>query len=95
MGMTGQKRNEVTPVKDKAVIEAIARRDEQAVSAVMCLLYAFREYPELHLSGQDFHAEVCVYAQHLGQGLPMGLQFSVLAIGIIVMQRALVGFDIG
>ena len=67
----------------------------QAVSAVMCLLYAFREYPELHLSGQDFHAEVCVYAQHLGQGLPMGLQFSVLAIGIIVMQRALVGFDIG
>lgn len=67
----------------------------QAVSAVMCLLYAFREYPELHLSGQDFHAEVCVYAQHLGQGLPMGLPFSVLAIGIIVMQRALVGFDIG
>ncbi len=54
----------------------------QAVSAVMCLLYAF------HLSGQDFHAEVCVYAQHLGQGLPMGLPFSVLAIGIIVMQRA-------
>ena len=35
MGMTGQKRNEVTPVKDKAVIEAIARRDEQAVSAVI------------------------------------------------------------
>lgn len=67
----------------------------QAVSAVMCLLYAFREYPELHLSGQDLHAEVCVYAQHLGQGLPMGLPFSALAIGIIVMQRALVGFDIG
>ena len=67
----------------------------QAVSAVMCLLYAFREYPELRLSGQDFHAEVCVYAQHLGQGLPMGLPFSVLAIGISVMQRALVGFDIG
>ena len=67
----------------------------QVVSAVMCLLYAFRKYPELHLSGQDFHAEVCVYAQHLGQGLPMGLQFSALAIGIIVMQRALVGFDIG
>lgn len=67
----------------------------QAMSAVMCLLYAFRKYPELHLSKQDFHAEVCVYAQHLGQGLPMGLPFSALAIGIIVMQRALVGFDIG
>ena len=67
----------------------------QAVSALLCLVYAFGKYPELHLSGQDFRAEVSVYAQHLSQGLPMGLQFSVLAIGIIVMQRALVGFDIG
>ena len=54
-----------------------------------------RQISELHLSGQDFRAEVSVYAQHLSQGLPMGLPFSVLAIGIIVMQRALVGFDIG
>ena len=67
----------------------------QAVSALLCLIYAFGKYPELHLSGQDFRAELSVYAQHLSQGLPMGLQFSVLAIGIIVMQRALVGFDIG
>lgn len=67
----------------------------QAVSALLCLIYAFGKYPELHLSGQDFRAEISVYAQHLSQGLPMGLQFSVLAIGIIVMQRALVGFDIG
>ena len=35
MGMTGQEKSEVTPVKDKAVIEAIARRDEQAVSMVI------------------------------------------------------------
>ena len=67
----------------------------QAVSALLCLIYAFGKYPELHLSGQDFRAELSVCAQHLSQGLPMGLQFSVLAIGIIVMQRALVGFDIG
>ena len=60
----------------------------QAVSALLCLIYAFGKYPELHLSGQDFRAEVSVYVQHLSQGLPMGLQFSVLAIGIIVMQRA-------
>lgn len=67
----------------------------QAVSALLCLMYAFGKYPELHLSKQDFRAEVSVYAQHLSQGLPMGLPFSALAIGIIVMQRALVGFDIG
>ena len=65
----------------------------QAVSALLCLMYAFGKYPELHLSGQDFRAEFSVYAQHLSQGLPMGLQFSVLAIGIIVMQSVVVQFD--
>ena len=32
--------------------------------------------------------------RHLNQGLPLGLQFSVLAIGIIVMQSVVVKFDI-
>lgn len=32
--------------------------------------------------------------RHLGQGIPLGLQFSVLAIGIIVMQSVVVKFDI-
>ena len=67
----------------------------QALSAVMCLLYAVRKYPELHPSREDFRADRSFYARHLKQGIPMGLQFSVLAIGIIVMQRALVSFDIG
>lgn len=37
----------------------------QAVSALLCLMYAFGKYPELHLSKQDFRAEVSVYAQLL------------------------------
>ena len=60
----------------------------QAVSALLCLIYAFGKYPELHLSGQDFRAELSVYAQHLSQGLPMGLQFSITAIGSIMLQSA-------
>ena len=61
----------------------------------MCLIYAFGKYPELHLCKDDFRIDLSLYVRHLKQGIPMGLQFSVLAIGIIVMQRALVGFDIG
>ncbi|MGN0851699.1 MAG: MATE family efflux transporter [Candidatus Ornithospirochaeta sp.] len=67
----------------------------QGVSAIMCLIYAYRKYPFLHLSGKDFRFDLSLYTKHLKQGIPMGLQFSVLAIGIIVMQRALVGFDLG
>ena len=59
------------------------------------LIYAFRKYEELHPTKSDFHVALSFYVRHLRQGIPMGLQFSVLAIGIIVMQRALVGFDIG
>ena len=74
---------------------AAATAVAQAVSAVMCLIYAFGKYPELSLSGKDFRFDLSLYIKHLKQGIPMGLQFSVLAIGIIVMQRALVGFDLG
>lgn len=74
---------------------AAATAVAQALSAVMCLIYALGKYPELHLCKDDFHADLSLYVRHLKQGIPMGLQFSVLAIGIIVMQRALVGFDIG
>lgn len=74
---------------------AVATVLAQALSAVLCLIYAFRKYEELHPTKSDFHVALSFYVRHLRQGIPMGLQFSVLAIGIIVMQRALVGFDIG
>ena len=74
---------------------AAATAVAQAISAIMCLIYAFRKYPELHLTKKDFRFDISLYIKHLKQGIPMGLQFSVLAIGIIVMQRSLVSFDLG
>ena len=43
----------------------------------------------------SFHWRVTWYdiRRHLGRGVPLGLQFSVLAIGIIVMQGGVVQFD--
>lgn len=66
----------------------------QAVSAIVCLIYIFLKYPSLRLKRGDFKADFSFYSQHLKQGIPLGLQFSVLAVGIIVMQGALVNFDI-
>ena len=48
----------------------------------------------MRLSGNDFKLSFKDVKEHLCQGLPLGLQFSVLAIGIIVMAGQTVKFDL-
>lgn len=67
----------------------------QAVSAVACLVYTFAKYPELRLRSEDFKIDMPFYMRHIHQGIPLGMQFAVLAVGIIVMQGCLVSFDLG
>ena len=66
----------------------------QALSAAACIIYTFIRYPQFSPKGSDFRPDADFYFQHIKQGLPLGLQFSVLAIGIIVMQGKLVSFDL-
>lgn len=66
----------------------------QGLSTVACFIYTFAKYPELRLHKEDFRRVKGEYFAHLRQGLPLGLQFSVLAVGIIVMQGTLVAFDV-
>ena len=73
---------------------AIATVAAQLISTVGCFLYAFEKYPKLWLNREDWQVTLGDMRRHLGQGIPLGLQFSVLAIGIIVMQSVVVKFDI-
>lgn len=73
---------------------AIATVAAQLISTVGCFLYAFVKYPKLRLHREDWQVTLGDMRRHLGQGIPLGLQFSVLAIGIIVMQSVVVKFDI-
>ena len=73
---------------------AIATVAAQLISTVGCFLYAFVKYPKLRLHREDWQVKLGDMRRHLGQGIPLGLQFSVLAIGIIVMQSVVVKFDI-
>ncbi len=66
----------------------------QAVSAIGCFIYTFARYKELRLKRSDFKLTRKDVSSHLSQGLPLGLQFSVLAIGLIVMQGEIIKFDI-
>lgn len=73
---------------------AIATVSAQLVSTVCCFLYAFVKYPQLRLTRQDWRITRRDITQHIVQGVPLGLQFSVLAVGIIVMQSVVVQFDL-
>lgn len=73
---------------------AIATVLAQALSVIACFGYVFLRYKELRPQREDLKIDVADAIAHLKQGLPLGLQFSVLAIGIIVMQAAVVRFDL-
>ncbi len=66
----------------------------QFLSTVACFVYTFVKYKNLRLGKEDFKEVYKDFKSHIAQGIPLGLQFSVLAIGIIVMQSELVRFDL-
>lgn len=66
----------------------------QALSVAGCFAYTFAKYREMRLSREDFRSGLRVLTAHLKQGIPLGLQFSILAVGIIVMQGGVVLFDL-
>ena len=65
----------------------------QLISTIGCFVYAFVRYPVLRLHREDWRISLMDVKRHLVRGIPLGLQFSVLAVGIIVMQGGVVQFD--
>lgn len=61
----------------------------QGFSAVLCLIYSYKKFKVLRLKKEDFKVESHYYTKHLKIGIPMGLQFSVTAVGIIIVQSAI------
>lgn len=64
----------------------------QSVSALFCVTWIWRYLPELHLSRKDFVFSREEIWAHIRTGLPMAGHFSVLGIGILVMQSVTNGF---
>lgn len=58
----------------------------QAVSTVLCAVYIYRRFPQLHIKRNDFCLSWQELWEHLRMGLPMAVQFSVLGLGIIILQ---------
>ncbi|MGL4797764.1 MAG: MATE family efflux transporter [Paraclostridium sp.] len=64
----------------------------QGVSALLCLFYTYKKFPILRLNKEHFKVDMEYFKKHLGIGIPMALQFSITAIGAIVLQGAVNGF---
>lgn len=61
----------------------------QAVSSILCLIYTYKKYKILRLKKEDFKVKRRMYIKHLKIGIPMALQFSITALGIMIVQGAL------
>lgn len=60
----------------------------QGISALLCLVYIVRKFEILKLGREDFRRDFAAMGQLLAMGVPMGLQFSITAIGTIIVQGA-------
>lgn len=68
---------------------AFATVISQGISGVLCVGYMIKKYPILHLRKEDWGFDMRLITKHLGIGIPMGFQFSITAIGTVVLQSAL------
>ncbi len=70
---------------------AIATVLAQGISGIICLFYMYRKYPVLHASRDEWKPELHYMGKLCFIGIPMGLQYSITAIGSLVLQTAVNG----
>ncbi|MEG0295156.1 MAG: MATE family efflux transporter [Clostridium sp.] len=61
----------------------------QGISSILCLIYTYKKYSILKFKKGDFKASKTYSKNHLRIGIPMALQFSITALGIMIVQSAL------
>lgn len=61
----------------------------QTFAGLISLVYMFSRFPILRVNRRHFSPDVRFALQHLKIGLPMAFQFSITAIGVVILQGAL------
>lgn len=60
----------------------------QAVSGILCLLYVIKKVELLHIKKEEWRPNRQMMISLCNMGIPMGLQYSVTAIGSVILQSA-------
>lgn len=71
---------------------ALATVISQGVSGLICLVYMKKRYPILRMEVRERRPDRRCMARLCYMGIPMGLQYSVTAIGTLIIQTTMNGF---
>lgn len=67
---------------------AVATVVSQGVSGVLCLLYMIKKFPLLHIRKEEWRPNASHMGNLCSMGIPMGLQYSITAIGSVILQTS-------
>lgn len=67
---------------------ALATVISQGISAVLCLFYMIKKFPILKMDGDERKPDGNMMKVLCAMGIPMGLQYSITAIGSVILQTA-------
>ena len=73
---------------------AVATAASQLLAGIGCVVVMIRRFPVLHLNREDRRFDFRLGRKMLGIGLPMGLQFSITAIGSVMVQWSVNGLGV-
>jgi len=67
---------------------ALATVISQGISGAACLIYMIKRFPILRLSRDDKRIRTHHFTTLCGVGVPMGLQYSITAVGSVILQAS-------
>ena len=67
---------------------AIATVVSQTVSGLLCLIYMIKKFPILRIEKAEWRINLSHMKTLCGMGIPMGLQYSITAIGSVILQTS-------
>ncbi len=70
---------------------AVATVASQLISGILCLFYMIKKFEILHISREEWKINVGHMKMLCSMGIPMGLQYSITAIGSVILQTAVNG----
>ena len=70
---------------------AVATVTSQAIAGMCCLIYMYKKFTILHMNKDERRWNSQFAVKLCNMGIPMGLQYSITAIGSVVLQSAVNG----
>lgn len=70
---------------------AVATVVSQAIAGISCLLFMYKKFTILHLTKDEWRWNRQFVGKLCGMGIPMGLQYSITAVGSVILQSAVNG----